>query len=474
MDAHNNRPEVIEAKSDGSGFDIRYSETLKNKRAYYAYISESKDGISYVIRLSLNYENEYNEIRNILITQILYFIALNIFVYFCYKNYLKKHLFIKINEIRKTLEVGQEVTNIYSKNDRWIAEFWKIVSDWQKANLENMRQLELDKERLKRIISSVDMSIILMDEKLDIVMRNDSINYLYRGRETSPYYREVKYIEMIDAIKKCIEGKMSVKEEIYIHDLKKTLLVAVKYLEFNKQYIVTVKDITRDKEMLEVQKNFISNISHELKTPLTNIKGYLIALEDAPVEMKDYFLSVAKSNVDKLENITMDFLNISKLENSRVINLTPVSFDRIKKDVETIIDPLKTRKNARVIYAINLLDEDNYMKVDIDKLTTVLKNLVENAIIYNDKDEPIVRVDIKELYDRYKISVKDNGLGIPESEVSNIFERFYRVDKARTSNIAGTGLGLSIVNEMIEILGGKLQVETKEGKGTIFTFSVLK
>ena len=404
----------------------------------------------------------------------MFFLAPNLFIYLCYKNYLNGHLLIQIEEIRKTLEVGHEVTEIYSKGDRWIAEFWKIVSEWQKRNLENMRELELDKERLKRIISSVDMSISLINEKLDIVMRNDALNYLYREEENNPYYREVKYIEIIDMIRKCVEDKAPVKEEVYISELKKTLLVAVKYLDFNKQYILTVKDITRNKEMLEVQKNFISNISHELKTPLTNIKGYLIALEDAPEEMKDYFLRIAKNNVDKLENITMDFLNISKLESSRVVNLTPVSFDSIKSDIESTLDSVIRKKDARVIYSVNLLDENSYMKVDFDKITTVLKNLVENAIIYNDKDEPIVRVEIMELYDRYKISVVDNGMGIPETEIDSIFGRFYRVDKARTSNIAGTGLGLSIVSEIIQILGGKLKVESEEGRGSTFTFTILK
>ena len=474
MDYHSKRPEVVEAMKKGSAFDIRYSDTVKNKRAYYAELTEDDEGSKYIMRTSLNYERDYKEIKNIAISQFLFFMLLNLFIYFCYKNYLKGHLFIKIEEIRKTLEVGHEVTSIYSKGDTWIAEFWKIVSEWQKKNLENMRQLEVDKVRLKRIISSVDMSISLINERLEIVMRNDALNYLYREEENSPYYREVKYIEIIDIIKKCIKEKVSVKEEIYIADLKKTLLVAVKYLDFNNQYILTVKDITRNKEMLDVQKNFISNISHELKTPLTNIKGYLIALEDAPEEMRNYFLNIAKNNVDKLENITMDFLNISKLENTRVVNLTPVSFNSIKDDVEGTLDSIIRKKDARVIYSINLLDENSYMKVDFDKFTTVLKNLVENAIIYNDKKVPVIRVEIMELYDRYKVSVVDNGMGIPESEMENIFNRFYRVDKARTSNIAGTGLGLSIVSEIIGILGGKLGVESTEGKGSIFTFTTLK
>ncbi len=474
MDYHSKRPEVLEALEKGTGFDIRYSNTLKNMRAYYSVVTRDSDGEDYIVRTSLNYEREYSEIKRILLYELLFFLTLNIFIYFCYKNYLKGHLFLKIEEIRKTLEEGAEVTDIYSKGDLWISEFWKIVSEWQKTNLENMKQLELDKERLKRIISSVDMSILLIDESLNTVMKNDALNFLYRGGDQLPYYREVKHIEIIDIIKKCVDKKVSLKEEVYISELKKYLLVAVKYLKLNKQYILTVKDITRNKEMLEVQKNFISNISHELKTPLTNIKGYLIALEDAPGEMKDYFLNVAKNNVDKLENITMDFLNISKLENSRVVNLTPVSFEKLKEDVERSIDGILTKKNGRAIYSVNLLDENGYMKVDFDKFTTILKNLMENGVIYNDKEEPVVKVDIMELYDHYKVTVTDNGMGIPETETDNIFDRFYRVDKARTSNVAGTGLGLSIVAEMIDILGGKLKLKSEEGKGSTFTFTMLK
>jgi len=474
MDYHSKRPEVVEAFEKGMGFDIRYSKTLGNTRAYYAVISMDSDGDEHIVRTSLNYEREYSEIKRTLLHELLFFLVLNIFIYFSYKNYLKGHLFLKIEEIRRTLEVGDEVTEIYSKGDLWISEFWKIVREWQQTNLENMKQLELDKEMLKRIISSVDMSILLIDERLNTVMKNDALNFLYRGGDQLPYYREVKHIEIIDIIKKCIDKKTSLKEEVYISELKKYLLVAVKYLDLNKQYILTVKDITRNKEMLEVQKNFISNISHELKTPLTNIKGYLIALEDAPEDMKDYFLNVAKNNVDKLENITMDFLNISKLENSKVVNLIPVSFEKLRDDVERSIDGILTRKNGRVVYSVNLLDENSYMKVDFDKFTMILKNLMENGVIYNDKEDPLVKVEIMELYDHYKVTVTDNGMGVPESEIDNIFDRFYRVDKARTSNVAGTGLGLSIVSEMVEILGGKLKLESEEGRGSTFTFTMLK
>jgi two-component system phosphate regulon sensor histidine kinase PhoR len=299
------------------------------------------------------------------------------------------------------------------------------------------------------------------------------LNYLYSLSKGGYYYQGVKYIEIINVVKKSIVEKKDVKEDVYISKLKKYMVVGIKYLAFKGQFIITIKDVTRNREMMDVQRKFISNISHELKTPLTNIKGYLIALEDAPEEMRTNFLKIIKNNVDKLENITMDFLNISKIENSKVLNLAPVSFERIEEDIEKILHQQIKLREAEIIYSVNLLDTNNYMRVDFDKLTTILKNLIENAIIYNDK-KPVIKVEIKEIHDRYKISIEDNGLGIPQEEMENIFERFYRVDKARTSNVAGTGLGLPIVAELVEICGGKIEVQSKEGKGSLFRFFMLK
>ena len=286
-------------------------------------------------------------------------------------------------------------------------------------------------------------------------------------------YQKVKYIEVLDVITKAMKKKEDVKEEIFIASLKKYLLVTVKYLEFKKEFLITIKDITRSRELGEVQKNFIANVSHELKTPLTNIKGYLIALEDAPQELQKNFLDIIRSNVEKLENITMDFLNISKIESSKIINLAPVPFERVKDEVEKILNGKVKKSGAEIEYKLELRDENNYMNIDFEKTVTVLKNLIENGIIYNNKTPHIV-VTIKEESDRYRISVKDNGIGFPEQEKENIFERFYRIDKARTSNVAGTGLGLSIVKETVDICGGKIEVTSSENEGSEFVFTLLK
>lgn len=473
MANHKNREEVKEAFETGEGFAIRKSKTLRQNMAYYGLLNENSEGEKTVIRTSINYDEEIKDLRTLLGTQIFFFIMLNIAIYICYKNYLKRDLFKKIESIREALESGDEIKTIYAKGDVWLVKFWKVVRDWQKENLKNIKRLNEEKTRLKRVISAVDMSIILVDENSGIIMKNNSLGYLYVSGKMDTLYQKVKYIEVLDVITKAMKKKEDVKEEIFIASLKKYLLVTVKYLEFKKEFLITIKDITRSRELGEVQKNFIANVSHELKTPLTNIKGYLIALEDAPQELQKNFLDIIRSNVEKLENITMDFLNISKIESSKIINLAPVPFERVKDEVEKILNGKVKKSGAEIEYKLELRDENNYMNIDFEKTVTVLKNLIENGIIYNNK-KPHIVVTIKEESDRYRISVKDNGIGFPEQEKENIFERFYRIDKARTSNVAGTGLGLSIVKETVDICGGKIEVASSENEGSEFVFTLLK
>ena len=473
MANHRNREEVVEAIKSGEGFAVRKSKTLRKTMAYYGMLYEAPNGEKAVIRTSIDYDEEINDLRTLMMTQIFFFIILNIAIYVCYKNYLKRDLFKKIESMREALESGDEIKTIYSKGDVWLVKFWKVVRDWQKENLKNIKKLNEEKTRLKRVISAVDLSIILVDEESKIKMKNNALGYLYIDGKMESLYQKVKYIEVINVINKGIKNKENIKEEIFISQLKKYLLVGVKYLEFKKEFLITIKDITRSRELGEIQKNFIANVSHELKTPLTNIKGYLIALEDAPTELQKNFLDIIRSNVEKLENITMDFLNISKIESSKIVNLAPVPFERVKDEIEKILNGKLKKSGAVVEYELDVQDENDYLNIDFEKTVTILKNLIENGITYNTQI-PHIKVSIKEEEGKYRISVKDNGIGVPELEKENIFERFYRVDKARTSNVAGTGLGLSIVKEAVEVCGGKITLVSQEGQGSEFVFTLLK
>ncbi len=473
MDNHLYREEIQEALEKNESFVIRHSDTFKTVMAYYAVPVKDSAGEKYILRTASDYSKELLQIREFLLVQILFFLILNFVIHFFYKNYIKRDFYKKIKKMRKFLENGELDKINYSKDEYWLFEFWDLLKDWQKKNLKNISRLEREKRILTEVLHSVDLFMGLLDANGDFVRKNTSLKYIVDPYESS-YLKSVKYLEVIALIKEGLDSKKDFREEIYIRNLKKYFIFTMKYLEFSNRYIITIKDITSTKEAIEVQRTFINNVSHELKTPLTNIKGYLIALEDAPEGIRKKFLNTIKGNVERLENIVLDFLNISKIENSNLINISQIGVEKLKKDLLEILSGKIEEKGAEIEFSFTLTDNRNYLKIDYEKISMILKNLIENGIIYNKNPLPKVTVAITEEGDRYHLKIEDNGIGIPIYEQDKIFERFYRVDKARTSNLGGTGLGLSIVKNLVEKCGGGLTIDSEEGKGTIFSFYILK
>lgn len=473
MDNHLQREEIQEAIEKKESFTIRYSETFDTVMAYYAVSIKNSVGEEYILRIASEYSKELLQIREFLLVQIVFFLILNYVIHFFYKNYIKRDFYTKIKRMRKFLESGEMEKINYSKDEYWLFEFWDILKEWQGKNLKNISKLEKERRILSEVLHSVDLFIGLLDSEGKFIVKNTSLKYVVDPYEEK-YLEAMKYLELITPIKNGLVNKKEYREDIYIQSLKKYFLFTMKYLEFSNRFIITIKDITSTREAVEVQKTFINNVSHELKTPLTNIKGYLIALEDAPEVMRKKFLNTIKTNVERLENIVLDFLNISKIENSNLVNISQVAVEKIKKELLEILSGKINEKGAKVDFLFNLTDGRDYLKVDFEKIFMILKNLIENGIIYNKNSEPEVIVKVDEKGDRYNISVEDNGIGIPIYEQDKIFERFYRIDKARTSNLGGTGLGLSIVKTLIEKCGGGLVIDSIEGKGTIFSFYILK
>lgn len=473
MENHLQREEIQEAIEKKESFKIRYSKTFDTEMAYYAVYVKNSMGEEYILRTASDYSEELLQIKEFLFVQILFFLILNYAIHFFYKNYIKRDFYTKIKRMRKFLESGELEKINYSKDEYWLFEFWDILKDWQGKNLENISRLENERRILSEVLHSVDLFIGLLDSNGKFIVKNTSLKYIVDPYEEQ-YLEAIKFLELITPIKNGLITKKDYREDIYIQSLKKHFLFTMKYLEFSNRYIITIKDITNTKEAVEVQKTFINNVSHELKTPLTNIKGYLIALEDAPETMRKKFLNTIKTNVERLENIVLDFLNISKIENSNLINISQVGVEKLKKELLDILAGKINEKKAQVEFIIELTDRRDYLKVDSEKLSMILKNLIENGIVYNKNSEPKVTVKIVERGDRYNIAVEDNGMGIPIYEQDKIFERFYRVDKARTSNLGGTGLGLSIVKTLVEKCGGGLSIDSIEGKGTVFSFYISK
>lgn len=471
MDNHRNREEIKEAITLGEGFSIRKSKTLGLNYAYYALRFKNINNEFYILRTSGDYSKQLYQLKLFSGILIIFFLILNFSVHFFYKNYIKRDFYNKINKMKTFLIHGEKLNSKTLKDEAWLLEFWNVLKEWQHINLENIASLDIERKILNNVITSVDSFIGLIDENGDFIIKNDSLDYLIlKGKDK--YLEAVKYIEIVNIIKESLSTKKNISKEVYILPIKEYFIVSVKNIKYENRFLITIKNITKTKKTIEFQKKFINNVGHELKTPLTNIKGYLIALEDAPENMKGEFLETVNHNVNKLENIISDFLNISKIENYPSLNLRVFSVEDLEKSLRKSLHMIILNKNAKVSFNV----QNGLINIvsDFEKLNTILKNLVENSILYNNSKIPHSEIFLKESYTHYVLEIKDNGIGIPRNKLNKIFDRFYRVDKARTTNLGGTGLGLSIVKALVEQLNGEISVISEENKGSTFKIEIKK
>jgi two-component system phosphate regulon sensor histidine kinase PhoR len=231
-------------------------------------------------------------------------------------------------------------------------------------------------------------------------------------------------------------------------------------------------DITELKRAESIRMEFVENASHELRTPLTSVKGYLETFKEdfyaGRTEQASFFLNTISKNVDRLTELVSDLLTISSLERGTAPEIETVYVDQIMTEVIERLSPLAAEKGTMISYRIE--DDVSSLQVDPSKIEQVLENLVGNAIKYGKRDGGRVQVVWRANKDSKQIClhVIDDGFGIPQEHLSRLFERFYRVDKARSREVGGTGLGLAIVKHIVQSHGGSVSVQSEEGKGSEF------
>ncbi|KAB2647912.1 MAG: PAS domain-containing protein [Verrucomicrobia bacterium] len=235
--------------------------------------------------------------------------------------------------------------------------------------------------------------------------------------------------------------------------------------------ILVVHDVTRIKQLERTRQEFVANVSHELRTPLSHIKGYTETLlggaKDDP-EVATRFLQTIERNVERLKLLIEDLLTISEIESGRVmLNLQPFP---VRASVEKVFEDFRTRAAAKVVTLVNQAEELT-ARADQRRLEQVLTNLVDNAVKYGGSGSRVV-VGARLNDGMVEMFVQDNGPGLPTEALERVFERFYRVDKARSRDQGGTGLGLSIVKHIIQSHGGRVWVESEPGKGAKFFFTL--
>ncbi|MBS8265390.1 cell wall metabolism sensor histidine kinase WalK [Mesobacillus boroniphilus] len=338
---------------------------------------------------------------------------------------------------------------------------------------------EGEKRKLSSVISYMTDGVISTDRKGRIILINDpAAQMLGVPRETVLSQPLVSVLGLDENYtfddllqeKDSIVLDYSTKTKPFI--LRANFSVIQKESGFVNGLIAVLYDITEQEKIDMERREFVANVSHELRTPLTTMRSYLEALAEGAwrdEEIAPNFLETTRGETERMIRLVNDLLQLSKLDSvdyrlsKEWVNF-PVFFNRI-------IDRFEMTKEQNVSFKRNITDDAIFVEIDEDKITQVLDNIISNAMKYSPEGGTIT-FRVKELDDQIIASISDEGVGIPKDNLDKIFDRFYRVDKARTRKLGGTGLGLAIAKEMVNAHGGSIWAESVEGKGTTVQFTL--
>ena len=248
---------------------------------------------------------------------------------------------------------------------------------------------------------------------------------------------------------------------------------------FVSGFVCVLHDVTSQQKEDQERKQFVSNVSHELRTPLTSVKSYVEALSDGAwkdQEIAPQFLKVVQDETDRMIRMINDLLSLSRMDSGTVkLNLEYVNinelFNYILDRFDMILKKEKDPDQKKYTIQRNITKKDLWVEIDTDKFTQVIDNIMNNAVKYS-PDGGVITARLMETKNHVIMSIADQGLGIPRKDISHIFDRFFRVDKARSRKHGGTGLGLAISKEVVNLLGGQIWVDSIEGKGSTFYISL--
>ncbi|WP_433745967.1 cell wall metabolism sensor histidine kinase WalK [Falsibacillus pallidus] len=254
--------------------------------------------------------------------------------------------------------------------------------------------------------------------------------------------------------------------------LRANFSVIQKETGFVNGLITVLHDITEQEKIDMERREFVANVSHELRTPLTTMRSYLEALAEGAWQdegIAPQFLHVTQNETERMIRLVNDLLQLSRLDSKDYrLNKDWVNFIEF---FNRIIDRFEMTIDQNITFTRDFFSDDVYVDIDTDKLTQVLDNIISNALKYSPQGRKVT-FSVVEKEPFIEVSVSDEGMGIPKDQLDKIFDRFYRVDKARTRQMGGTGLGLAIAKEMIEAHNGKIWATSVEGKGTTIHFTL--
>ncbi|SFM17169.1 two-component system histidine kinase PnpS [Salibacterium qingdaonense] len=474
-------PEIEQADESG-GTHIRYSSVNEDESLFYAY-PYTRNGENGYIRLAMPVERfgEINQ-RIWLFIGISFSVAFVIIMALSYRitNQLTRPIG-QVTDVANELAKGNFKARTYVESRDEIGQLTRSINILA-YNLDQITtRYQTQQERLEALIDNMGSGLIFINDRGDITLINQYCKDIFDA-DTDQWlhlvYHEViqdtaliKLIQQIFLTETKIRQQVQLNSRIEVHhyDVYGAPIVGEK--EQLRGIVLVLHDITELKKLEQVRKDFVANVSHELKTPVTSLKGFTETLLDGAMEdetARKQFLDIIWKEGDRLQGLISDLLELSHIEQEFFqLNWQEVDVTRTFDEVMELLYPSVQGRGLK----LNSHKEDGLiMEGDTARIKQILINLMNNAIAYTPENGTI-RAEVKQKQDSIVFIVADSGIGISKEEWPRIFERFYRVDKDRSRNSGGTGLGLAIVKHLVEAHHGSIDVESAKNKGTIFTIT---
>ncbi|MDX5324601.1 MAG: cell wall metabolism sensor histidine kinase WalK [Exiguobacterium sp.] len=337
---------------------------------------------------------------------------------------------------------------------------------------------EAERRRLTSVLENMSDGVVATDRSLRVILMNDQARDMIGVDEEEAMGANLQsLLEFDDEIVIPEDGTMPPKL-IDLSTDDELFLVRAYFSPIQKHsgpitgLIVVLHDVTEQEQVEQDRREFVANVSHELRTPLTTMRSYLEVLAEGAYkddELAPRFLETTQNETERMIRLVNDLLQLSKMD-SKEYKMQKVKFDFIQF-FNDIIDRHEMTKGETIEFRRKLMKRRVYVHADQDKMTQVIDNIITNAIKFS-PDGGTITFRTMLRANRLVVGIKDDGDGIPKSNLKKIFERFYRVDKARARNIGGTGLGLSIAKEVVSAHGGDIWAESEFGRGTTIYFTI--
>lgn len=338
---------------------------------------------------------------------------------------------------------------------------------------------EGERRKLSSVLSHMSDGVIAADRDGNIILMNEPAEKMLNvSRETihNASIMSLLNLEVTATLEQLYDSNESVLLDFSENKNKYILRANFSVIKDDHDtptgLITVLQDVTEQETIEQERRQFVANVSHELRTPLTTMRSYLEALADGAwqnEELAPRFIDVTQTETERMIRLVNDLLQLSRLD-SKDYQLAKQSVN-FTEFFQQIIDRFEMSKEDQFIFERAFSHRDRFVYIDKDKITQVLDNIISNALKYSPEGGK-VRFELLQRENILHVRVSDEGVGIPKSDLPKIFDRFYRVDKARSRKMGGTGLGLAIAKEIIEIHGGEIWADSEEGKGTTITFTL--